>query len=445
MDAFVQKLFAAAKEAGIDAAEAYVVEEESFQAVATQQEITQYSANATRGLGFRAMVEGRMGYAATEAFDDAAVTQLVQGVLDSARYTEDKDEQFLYEGRDLVPALELYSPALEEVTPEEKLAFVLELEREAKACDPRVEKVGHTTILTGKHATRIVNTYGMDRQYSENECGAYLQPIAHEGESTSAGMEVMFAHDFSRLNARQLAADAVKIAVDGLHASPVPSGQYRVIFQNTAMTDLLSVFSEAFSAENAQKGLSLLKGKIGESIAAPQVTLIDDPLLENGLATRPFDAEGVPSKAHVLVEKGKFLTFLHNLKTAHKDGVETTGNASKAGYAASVRVAPSNFYIQAGSQSLEEMLQDADGGLLITEVSGLHAGANAVSGDFSLLSKGFVIQCGKRAKPVEQITVAGNFWQMLRKIRQIGCDLRFPQSGIGSPSVDVGELSVGGT
>lgn len=444
MNEFLSKLFQAAKAADLTQAEAFLLENESFEAVATNGEITQYSANATRGLGFRGMVDGRMGYASTEAFDDEAVGQLVKGVLDSARLCEDTDQQFLYEGADPDPELSLFEPALEEVTPQQKLDFALELEKAAKAYDARVEQVGYNTIMSGKQTLRIVNTLGLNKQYTENYCGAYLQPVAREGDSVSSGFEAAFTKDFAKLDATKLAAAAAQIALDGLNAAPVPSGKYRVIFQNAAMTDLLGVFASAFSADNAQQGLSLLKGKVGEAIAADCCTLIDDPLLPDGLASRPFDAEGVPSRRNTVIQKGVFKTFLHNLKTAHKDGVKTTGNASKASYAASVRISPSNFFFEPGEKTLAELMEAAGDGIVITEVSGLHAGADAVSGDFSLLSKGFQFACGKRVKPVEQITVAGNFFALLKGIQAVGSDLRFPQSGMGSPSVDAGELSIAG-
>lgn len=444
MNEFLDKLFAAAGEAGLTHAEAFILEKESFEAQAMEGEITQYSSNATRGLGFRGMVEGRMGYASTEAFDDEAVGQLIRGVLDSARLCEDTDEQFLYSGTEADAQVTLYEAALETVQPQQKLDFALELEREAKAYDPKVEKVGMSTVLSGKQKVRIVNTLGLRKEYTENYCGAYLEPLAKDGESVSSGFDILFARDFAKLSPKTLAASAAKIAVDGLNGQPVKSGAYRVIFQNNAMADMLSVFSEAFSAENAQKGLSLLKGKLGESIAASCVTLVDDPLLADGLSSRPFDAEGVPSKKNVVIEKGQFKTFLHNLKTANKDGVETTANASKASYAASVRVSPSNFFFEPGTQTLAELMAAAGSGLVITEVSGLHAGADAVSGDFSLLSKGFQFENGRRVRPVERITVAGNFFEVLRGVKAMGSDLRFPSGGMGSPSVDVGELSVAG-
>lgn len=441
MDAFITKLFTAAKEAGFTVAEAYLLEDDSFKAVAMNQEITQYSANTTRGLGFRGVVNGRMGYASTEAFDDAAVDWLVSGALDSATLSEDEDKPFIYNGQEPVAVLPL-TGADAPVT--DKLAFALEMEKEAKAYDPRVAQVGYNTVITGQAGVRIVNTYGMDKRYTESVCGAYLQPVARDGDSTATGLELQFARDFSALNARKLARDAAKIAVDALHASPVASGQYRIVIHNLAMTDMLETFSSAFSAESAQKELSLLKGKIGQQIAAPCVTIVDDPLRADGFSSRPFDAEGVPSARNIVVDAGEFKTFLHNLKTAYKDGVASTGNASKAGYAASVRVSPTNFYIQEGTKSFDTLLADIADGLVITEVEGLHSGADAVSGDFSLLSKGYTVKDGKRVRPVEQITIAGNFFELLTQIRSVGSDLRFPSGGFGAPSIDVGTLSVAG-
>ena len=441
MDEFLSKLFQAATEAGFSVAEAYLMEDESFEAVAMNGEITEYNSHATRGLGFRAMLNGRMGYAATEAFDDAAVEQLVRGAMDSATYCEDQSEQFVYDGKEPVAVMALTG---QDAPPETKLAFALEMERTAKAYDPRVAQVGYNTVVTGRTSVRIVNTNGMDKQYEQSACGAYLQPVAREGEQTATAFEIMFKRDFSALNAAKLAEQAAAKAVGMLGAKPVPSGNYRVVIENLAMTDLLETFSPTFSAEQAQKSLSLLKGKINEAIAAPCVTVVDDPLLAEGMAGRPFDAEGVPSRRNVVVENGVFKTFLHNLKTARKDGVQSTGNASKGSYAATVRVAPTNFYLQPGDKDLDALLSDMGDGLLITSLEGLHAGAEVVSGDFSLLSKGYLVKGGKRVRAVEQITVAGNFFAVLKQVRALGNDLRFPAGGFGAPSVDVGELSVAG-
>jgi len=199
-----------------------------------------------------------------------------------------------------------------------------------------------------------------------------------------------------------------------------------------------------FSAENAQQKMSLLGGKEGTVIASEAVTLMDDPLLPGGLATGAFDAEGSASQTKAVIDKGVLTTLLHSRKTAKKQGVKSTGNAHRAGYSGPVRVSPSNFFFKPGEKDLAQLMESVGEGLLITDLAGLHSGANPTSGDFSLLAKGFTIEGGKRGKPVQQITVAGNFYQLLKAIREVGSDLQFPGSSVGSPSVDCGELNISG-
>lgn len=444
MELFLKKLMDEAGRAGLEACEAYVVERDSFRVMTNEGEIVEYKSNAAHGLGFRGVLNGKMGYASTEAFDDEAILQLVKGVVESAELCEDTDPVFLYRGGDEVPQMDLRNEKLAAISTDEKIARVLEMEKLIKAYDSRVDKTSHCTIQTGSHTIRIVNSYGMDRSFTEDSCLMYGQATAKEDEHISTGFYGVAGHDFEQLDAKKIGDEIAQRAVVQLGAGSIPSGQYRVVIHGEAMADLLGTFSGIFSAENAQKGMSLLKGRLGETVAAPCVTIVDDPLMEGGLECRPFDAEGVASQAHTVVESGVFKTFLHNLKTAHKDGVETTGNASKAGYASAVHVAPSNFYLKPGMRTLEEMLAAIGEGLVITEVSGLHAGANPVSGDFSLLSKGYLFKDGQRGQAVEQITVAGNFYELLQNAREVASDLTFPLGAFGCPSVDAGELSISG-
>ena len=440
---YIKELLAQAKAAGIEAAEAYLSEKENFSAMRNNGALEDYQSNHTRGLGFRGLVNGRMGYASTEALDEESIGQLIRGVIESATLCESDDEQPLYQGGGQVPELELYQPELDKVAPEAKLAKIEAMENACKAADSRYLN-GYNMVETTKHTVRIANSFGMDQTYTENFCNLYCNANVKEGDNVSTGGFVQISRDFDALDPDRLARDSVDQAVKGLNAEPVASGKYHVVFWNEALVSLLGVFSTVFSAETEQMGLSLLSGKLGETIAAPCVTLVDDPLRPDCLGSRPFDDEGVPSHQHMLVENGVFRTFLHNLKTARKAGVESTGNGSKADYSSPVRVAPSNLYFEPGALSFEELLSQVGDGIVITEVSGLHAGANPVSGDFSLLSKGYTIKDGKRDQPLERITVAGNFYELLKNIRAFASDLRFPYGPMGSASADAGEMTVSG-
>ena len=440
---YIKELLTQAKAVGIEAAEAYLSEKENFSAMRNNGALEDYQSNHTRGLGFRGLVNGRMGYASTEALDEESIGQLIRGVIESATLCESDDEQLLYQGGGQVPELELYQPELDKVAPEAKLAKIEAMENACKAADSRYLN-GYNMVETTKHTVRIANSFGMDQTYTENFCDLYCGANVKEGDNVSTGGFVQISRDFDALDPDRLARDSVDQAVKGLNAEPVASGKYHVVFWNEALVSLLGVFSTVFSAETEQMGLSLLSGKLGETIAAPCVTLVDDPLRPDCLGSRPFDDEGVPSHQHMLVENGVFRTFLHNLKTARKAGVESTGNGSKADYSSPVRVTPSNLYFEPGALSFEELLSQVGDGIVITEVSGLHAGANPVSGDFSLLSKGYTLKDGKRDQPLERITVAGNFYELLKNIRAFASDLRFPNGALGSASADAGEMTVSG-
>ncbi|MGL6100882.1 MAG: metallopeptidase TldD-related protein, partial [Fusobacteriaceae bacterium] len=155
-----------------------------------------------------------------------------------------------------------------------------------------------------------------------------------------------------------------------------------------------------------------------------------------------FDAEGVPTKPKNLIENGILKTYLYNLKTAKKDGVESTGNAAKGGYKGTMGISSFNLYLEKGDESFETLLNRIENGILITGFSGLHSGLNSISGDFSLATEGFLIKNGKVEKPLNQITAAGNFFDLLNNIECIGDDLKFNLSGVGSPSLIVKNISI---
>ena len=236
-------------------------------------------------------------------------------------------------------------------------------------------------------------------------------------------------------------------AIDFLDAKSVKSASMRIIFRNSAMCDLIETFSGIFSSESAQRGFSMLAGKEGEKIAADCVTLVDDPTLDFGFGSRAFDAEGVAGRRNVVVENGVLKTLLYNLETAHKAGVQSTGNASKGGYTSPIGISVTNFTLTPGEKTLDQLAEKMGEGMIITEVSGLHAGANAVTGDFSLMAKGYLVENGKQGRAVTGVTVSGNFYELLKNIEEPGSDVYNNMFGaaVSSPSVLIGaKMSVAG-
>ncbi|MBR4081686.1 MAG: TldD/PmbA family protein [Clostridia bacterium] len=444
MNEFIDVLLARAVESGLEAAEVYCQETDRFRAMAMNGSVDDYQVSTSCGLSLRGTVNGKMGYASTQAFDEAAIEQLINGVKESAALVDAPEQDEIFAGEKEYPVLEEPETDLHEVTADEKLACALALCDAVTKADERIVQATHPTVSTVSGTTTLRNTYGLNLSYTENVCFAYVGALARRGEGMTDGFYADFGRKFSQLDPAAIANEAARRALVNLDATSVEAGEYRIIFDRESMCDLLQTFSGVFSAKAAQERMSLLGGKEGTEIAAPIVTLMDDPLLPGGYESRPFDAEGSASVTKAVIENGVLKTLLHNRSTARKQGVTTTGNASRPDYASSVTVAPTNMFFKPGTKTLAELMADMGDGLVITEVSGLHAGANPTSGDFSLLAKGYTVEGGKRGHAVEQITVAGNFYQVLKNIRAIGSDLFFPGSGIGSPSVDVGTLVVSG-
>ena len=420
----------------------------SFEVQVKDGEIIGYNVADTIGLGFRMLTgSGRMGYASTQILDEAAVDQLVDGALENAALVESEDEQFIWKGDESYPELDLYNPALEQLTAAQKIGMAKELERLTLAQDERIQQVEDCAIFSSSDVRALLNGSGLDVSTRVNLLGGYVVAVARDGEKVNAGLKVFFTTKPEEIDLEKTAKAAAREALDGLDARQAASGSYRVLLRSDVAATLLSTFAGVFSAENAQRGLSRLKGREGERVAADCVTLMDDPHRAGSAASTPFDGEGVATSPKAVIEGGRLNTLLHNLKTANKQGVQTTANASRPGYAAPVGVAPTNFYFKPTDVDLDGMLEKLGDGLLITEMQGMHAGANPITGDFSLAAKGFEVRGGKRAEAVAQITVAGNFYEVLENVETVGGDLEFlppSTSCFGSPSVLVKRLSVAG-
>ena len=445
--AFIEKLFAGAKAAGIGECEAYFSSSESFDVDILEGELREYSVSSRSGMCFRGVYAGKMGYASTEIEDDEAISMLIEGVKNNALLLGTDDSESIFEGSERYPEVEGWDDTVLQISSSEKIRMATEMEKRVKALSDKVVRVDGCGISSSSSEVRIVNSRGLDISRRSTLYGAAVAPIVMDGEKPNFGYDYKYSHFAKDVDTEKVARRAVDKAIEGLGAVNIPSGQYKCVFRNDMASTLLGTFAGVFSAESARKGMSLLKGREGEKIASDILTITDDPLLAGGLASCPFDAEGVAHFKNDIVRDGTFLTLLHNRLTAQEMGKKTTANAAKAGYAGKVTVAPTNFFIQPGKKTPDEILEEVGDGVLITNLMGMHSGANPISGDFSLGAKGFMIRDGKKAFPIEQITVAGNFFDILKNTRDVGDDLLFAHPGmscVGAPALYVGEISVAG-
>ena len=441
---FKDELFKEAKKSGFEECEIYYSDAESLNINIYEGEVEKYKLNTAFGLSFRGMFNGKMGYSYTEILDEEAIETVINNAKSAALAIENDDTQFIYEGDKEYKELDCYKKELDTVKPDELIKLALEMESQCKKQCDKVINFSGCGIGYGKSTYGIINTKGLNLKNDRNHLTAYVVPIVEDNNEKYDGMGYVIAEKLSDVNPEKIAKDGIKEALSRIGGKSIPSGKYKIIINNEAMVSLLGTFDSIFDSEQAQKGLSLLKDREGEIIASDVVTLIDDPHLKDGLGTTAFDDEGVATYKKEIISKGKLNTLLYNLKTANKAGTKSTGNGFKSSYASIVGISATNFYIKPGNKSFEELCTEVKDGVIITEFAGLHSGASPVTGDFSLAAKGFMIEDGKKTFPVEQITVAGNFFTLLKDIEEVGSDLKFPMSSIGCPSVIVKELSVAG-
>lgn len=432
-----------AKKRGFDDCEIYYQGGESFQIFVSNGEIEQYETSASSGAAFKGVINGKTGFAYSERFDDAAADFIIKSAIENADIDENTEEEIFFGGGEY-EKIRLYNDELNNVSTEEKIENTKALEKAALDFSDKVRAVDRCIYGDEKSTVSVMNTKGLDAQYSSNSMVAYASVICADGNDVKTGGDFVCGNDYSKFDAVSLGEKIAGEAEKHLGAKSINSGKYNVVFKNSAMLDILATFSDSFSAEQAIKGLSMLEGKENKKIASDCVTIRDDALLENGNASAIFDGEGVPCKNKVVVENGILKTFLYDLKYASKVGKKSTGNGFRAGFKSPVSVGCTNFYIAKGCIGFDEIINAAQKGVFITDVEGLHAGANPVTGDFSLSAEGFLIENGEITSPVEQITVAGNFFKIIECIKSVADDLKFGMNGVGSPSVLIENMNISG-
>lgn len=430
----------------MDEVEAFLVKNKQLDIEIYKGEIDKYSLAESGGLSFRGSSQGKMGYSYTERLEESALDSLVDEALENSKYIEGSDDEIIFSGSESYEEINHYDDSLNQVPTQDKINFLINLEKEAYSLDERVFAVNACAYQEFEGERYLVNSKGLDLHDKSNGGAAYISVVVKDNEDTKTGISYRIFYDFSSLDFKEIAKEAVDRAISMLGASNIKSGNYPIIIENTTFANLLSAFTPIFSSDNVQKGLSLLKGKLGEEIASPLLTIVDDPFLKGGFASRNFDDEGTASTFKTIVDNGKLVSFAYNWKTANREGVASTGHASRS-YKGPISIAPTNLYVVNGDLDLDEMMALADKGLLINNLEGLHSGLNPVSGDFSLSASGYEIKDGKKARPVNQITIAGNLYEVFKNIVAVGNDLKFglPSNGyIGSPSILVKSLAVSG-
>lgn len=438
-------LFEAAEAAGLKEYEVYFMESSGLSAETLKDEVSAFSSAVSGGVCFRCIVNGRMGSASSELLEADEMAELVSRAMNNAKYIENDDKAVIFKGS------ENYSKTspkkFEDYSAADIKETALDLIKRTYEQSEYITDGTQTYAVQDKTKIILMNSHGLSLETEVSVCGALVQAVvAKDGESQYGGD---LAVGLDKENMENLPKEAIEEALSKIGAKEISSGKYDIILDGKQMRALLSAYSSVFSGRNAYLGLSLLKGKEGEKIGAECLTLIDDPMYEGSPMQTSFDGEGVATYKKSVIENGVLKTLLYDLASADKVGIESTGNGLRASYSSAVSISPYHFYIEGGKESDEELFARLGNGIYITELKGLHAGANSVTGDFSIESFGFEIKNGKICDAVKSFTVAGNFFELIKSIEAVSNNVKFSfPSGFtvyGAPNTLIRGCSIAGT
>lgn len=447
-DSFIDVLLSHADEYGYSESEAYYEYDQSMEIQVHEGKVSVFESSETSGISFRGKSDKQMGYAFSEELSNAAMQKLLEEARSNSVILETKEPESLYKGDNEYATIDLFNNDLEQKEYDYYADTALSIEKMILQYDPRIIAVDHISISYSSYHLIIRNSLGLDCRQKLNIMSVYANSRSEFNGQTKTGYAFWAGRNPDELNIKEFSSKAALDSLSKLGAQPMKSGKYNVVLDSRASADLLEAFSGIFSADAIQKGFSLLDGRLRQKIASDVITVIDAGLFPESLISVPFDSEGVSTQNTILIENGELSAVLHNRKTAGIDQTNTTGNGFRSGFKGSVSVAPTNMYIVPGKLKKSDLIALAEDGLYITDMSGLHSGVNGISGDYSLSCEGFLIVNGKINRPVDQITIAGNFFSTLENVQSVGSDLFLnpPSShgSIGSPSLFITDVAISG-
>ncbi|MBK9796291.1 MAG: TldD/PmbA family protein [Holophagaceae bacterium] len=434
---------------GAEGAEAFISLSRSRKAKTQNGRLEDLTVSKRGGLGVRVIRAGARGFRTGLATTtDLTATEFRHLFAQAWELSALGDEdpwlrQAEPSGTDDLPSR--FHAEVDAITSEQRIAWALELEAQARKASPKVAAVREAAWSDGTGASLLLTQRGVRTPDVYSSCSASIELAVAEGEERQAAWH----WDVARRPVLDLAAIGAEAALKGerkLNPQRLPAGRYSVVLHPEVAVDLLGIVAGMLDAESVLKQRSLFAGKLGQAIASPLLTLVDDGRLAEGpgrpaLGTEPWDAEGLPTRRNVLLEGGVLKTYLHTLKTAAELGMAPTASAGR-GFGSQPGATTFNLFPLAGQTGTEELYRMAGNGVLITEIMGLHT-VDPVSGDLSVGASGIRIRDGVLAESVDKLTFAGNLRDFLTRIVALGSDLRWYGSSAGL-SILLEDISLGG-
>jgi PmbA protein len=427
---------------GDEQVEAFAEERSTTSVDAHKAEVEGLTFAESRGVGVRVISDGRLGFAHAADPSMGEVREAVGRARANAAVASPDPFNALPAAISAGPLDGLFSESLAGMKTDEKVPIALEMERMATSSDPRVRKTESVRYGDAIGSVAIASSRGVRAEYRATGCWCVVVALAEQDGDTQTGFSYRISRSIEELDRSSVVAEAVERGARMLGAVKPETARVPVLLDPVAASAFLGVLSEGLSADAVQKQRSLFGPLVGGQVGSASLTIVDDGRLLDGPGASPFDGEGVPTGRHELVTAGVLNGFLHNTYTALRGETRSTGNAVR-GYRSTPGVGTTNLFVEPGDRSPEELLRDAEGGVLVQDVSGVHSGANPVSGEFSVGATGLRIIGGELGEPVREMTIASTIPEMLQSVSALGNELRW-FSSVGVPYILLREMSLAG-
>ncbi len=430
---------------GATAAEVLILSAEAINAGVRLGQVEKLKNSRERRFGLRVFVGQSSACASTSELEASGLKRFIEETVALARITA-RDPWAGLPSPELhpraIPDLNLNDFACGLIAPEKALELARRAEKAALSFHPAITNSEGAEFNSSRHLVVFANSQGFTGAYQGTSYSLVVVPIARSDSSMQRDYWYTASRHFDGLDdPEQVGLTAAKRALRRLGARKIATTKVPVIFEPEIAAGLLRTLANAACGDALHTRASFLVDKLGEEIAAPTVTVVDDPLMPAALGSKPFDGEGVACKRKVVIERGRLVSYLLDSYSARKLGLVTTGNAAR-GVGSPPSPAPTNLYLEPGNYSPEQIVRSVKKGLLVTELIGF--GVNLVTGDYSRGAAGFWIEEGEIAFPVEEITIAGNLKRMLLDIEMVGNDLQW-RSSVASPTIKIAEMTVAGS
>ena len=398
-----------------DAYEIYIDETKAIELDSLKDELNFAKEEIELGLGIRVIKDNRQGFAFTSNMDQIKETSLK--AVENTKLTKADENYAFAEVEKVNDVKKVYDKKFDDLNVDESVEFLKNAI--AVASDDGCEVTGAGFSASGGRSL-IVNSNGVSIEDAGTGFGLGLSVIMQE-EGKIATAYNSESSRFFDIDGEKIASEVCSLAKSSLDTKPVETGDYSVVLDYYAAVGLLQTFIGAFDGENVSRGRSILKDKVGEKIANPNLTITDNPLMDKGLLSSKCDGEGSVSKKTDLVKDGTLNSFIYDIYTANTEGVKTTSNGMRGSYMSTPMISPSNLEFKFSEM---KKLSEIDRGVLTTSVLGAHT-ANPISGDFSVeASNAFKINNGELTEPISKAMISGNIFELMKTIEGVESEIK---------------------